>query len=147
MSVSPVQQATAVAAVFTTKIEPGQTWYLLAHKWWDGWKKYTQFAPDRKDKADFANLPPPTVPEPGPIDNSALLEGDAQLKKDISEGSDFDIVNEEVRKLLKSWYPGASEIARKVIEVGRKKESRLDLYPFMIRVVWLDSKGDRKSVV
>lgn len=81
---------------------------------------------------------------PDAIDNSALLDPAfpadlAILRKDIMEGDDYALVEEQAALLLESWYPGPGPVlARKVITAGIRKRTRVDLHPLRFRLLACD---------
>lgn len=110
-------------------IKLGQTWYVLATKWWKAWKDYTSFdwySSTEKDKTP-----------PGPINNDAILEqgGEGKIKKTCMENYDFIIVSEEMWQTLHNWYGGGPELARSVIQSGWSSSNlQVEIRPLTLKV-------------
>jgi ubiquitin carboxyl-terminal hydrolase 4/11/15 len=82
---------------------PGERAFLVSAQWLSAWKR----------SVGFPHSPPvrSTVP---PIENDALLSGDA-LAPTAREGLDFEILAAPVWAQLLAWYGGGPELARAVL--------------------------------
>jgi hypothetical protein len=86
---------------------------------------------------------PPAGPQPGPIDNQPLLDAAwpaevGVLRKDISEGDDYQLVEERTAQLLSSWYGGGPSLPRSVVTIGVRKKTKVDLHPLRFRLLKCD---------
>ena len=95
------QVATVRGLLKTSRLSPDAPAYIMCARWFALWK----------DSVGFAG--PPTGTRVPPIDNGAIMEG-GDLKRGLSEGSDYDIVTSEVWGALHGWYGGGPEITRRV---------------------------------
>jgi hypothetical protein len=85
------------------QMQLGQTWYLVAVKWFKRWKEYTNYDGDTRHSVQG---------KPGPIDNTAILdefntEGatttEPRIKRNSMEGYDYELLPENVWLTLYSW--------------------------------------------
>lgn len=85
----------------TSKLSPDIPTFVISGKWFSSWK----------DSVGFSGSPTGTrVP---PINNSEILNGN-ELKRGMTEGSDYEIITAEVWHTLQSLYGGGPEIERPV---------------------------------
>ncbi|KAL0955336.1 hypothetical protein HGRIS_004219 [Hohenbuehelia grisea] len=103
----------AVAAYLTrTKMETGQTWFLVDRTWWSSWKASSDAS--------------------GPIDNSALLDEYGNLRTGVVEGVDLEFVPQPVWEALVTRYgEPKNPLPRNVILRGdpRFASPSLELHP------------------
>lgn len=122
-------------------LRDGATWHVLPSEWWREWCSYTGFSADAG-----CVTASPAGPRPGPIDNSKLIDSAYAsvgiLRKVIQEGEDYVLVESRSATLLEGWYGliGPS-LARRVITVGLRKKTRVDLFPVFVRLIECDSHG------
>jgi len=108
-----------------------ETWCLIDAKWYSKWKKCVCY-----ESVEGNDL---NIDEPGPIDNSHLLiDNSNHLRKDMIQEQDYNFVHEKVWKNLCDWYTGGPRIARKVLEVGRMKQAKIDLFPIILKWGYAD---------
>lgn len=110
----------------TNNMQCGETWYLLESDWYHRFQQ-------------FIGLEDPDgmVCHPGPIDNSALLDNQGDLKKGLLEHDDYVLITENVWKKLHSWYgivKGQTPIVRKVIPIGMFSQT------FVVEIYLLELK-------
>lgn len=89
----PIQKQT-IEEICNNTLERGKAYYLVCSKWWSQWKRYVGFQEENQDSN-----------HPGVILNEHLFSNTEtlELRKGISEGSEFEFLQEEVWNLLKSW--------------------------------------------
>lgn len=89
----PIQKQT-IEEIYNNTLERGKPYYLLCSKWWSQWKRYVGFQDEKQSPEN-----------PGVITNDHLFSNTEilSLRKGISEGSDFEFIQEEVWNFLKSW--------------------------------------------
>jgi hypothetical protein len=81
------------------KMEVGQVFYVISAKWYRQWKDYVEH--NEKDET------PSERPEC--IDNSDIIErakcddGEVQVKINLQERYDYELLSEQQWKLLHSW--------------------------------------------
>ncbi|ELU01020.1 hypothetical protein CAPTEDRAFT_191893, partial [Capitella teleta] len=103
--------------------------FLVDAKWFKQWKKYVGY-----DNWDVS-LAGEESANPGPIDNSPLMEANGTtdtLKDHLMDELDFVLVPEEAWQKLTSWYgtvAGQEPFPRKVIEQGMfTKHCKVEVY-------------------
>jgi len=98
----------------------------------------------RTDELFFGERPGyQTLPaRPPEIDNSDL-EGEhkGELKMNLVEHLDFELIPEEMWLRLVEWYGGGPALPRKVICMGRDHHMQVELYPALVLVVVAGSDG------
>mmetsp|Transcript_48065 Transcript_48065/g.112321 ORF Transcript_48065/g.112321 Transcript_48065/m.112321 type:complete len:2082 (-) Transcript_48065:260-6505(-) len=79
---------------------------------------------------------------PPEIDNSDL-EGEhkGELKMNLVEHLDFELIPEEMWHRLVEWYGGGPAIPRKVICMGEDRQAQVELYPTLVLVVVAGESG------
>jgi len=106
----------------------GNTYYVISFEWFQIWKEYVGNFKDVKYSASGR--------KPCRIDNSNLIkEGNGtfqELKENLIEGYDYEIVPRSAWVKFKSWYDGGPEIPKKVI--GIWSTLMVDLYPINVIV-------------
>lgn len=121
---SQQEQASIINECLQTRVEKGQTWYLIDQSWIKSFRRYVGL-----DEAERYALPK----FPGPVDNAALLdEFGNDIRIGLVEGLDFVLVPEFAWKLLSSWYgivKGQQPICRQTIEFGTfVKHCKVEVY-------------------
>jgi len=112
-----------------------ETWCLIDAKWYSKWKKWVCY---EAKTMDFEHKDP-ICDQPGPIDNSHLLiDNTRQLRKDLITEEDYTFIHEKVWYTLCDWYTGGPCIARQVVERGRMKDLRIDLFPLFLKWGYAD---------
>ncbi|CAK9114429.1 unnamed protein product [Durusdinium trenchii] len=93
---------------------------------------------DRWDRALGSSLPA----RPPEIDNSDL-EGEhkGELKMNLVEHLDFELIPEEMWLRLVEWYGGGPALPRTVICMGRDRQMQVELYPALVLVVVAGDDG------
>ncbi len=76
---------------------------------------------------------------PGPIDNSALMSGtdtNVDMRRDLVEYEDYDLLPEDVYSLLESWYDGGPRLPRSVIACGTGSNVNIsvELWPLRVHI-------------
>ncbi len=99
----------------------GQTWFLVATRWYNQWEEYVQLNSLRRGEPG---------PHPGPIDNSPILAVDGSLMPYARERTDFVIRSEAIWNKLLSLYGGGPAIPRKVVSNGWSKS--VETHPFKL---------------
>lgn len=85
------------------------------------------------------------------IDNSDLLKGSSEsneLRPQLTEGKDYEIVTEKAWTQLAQWYGGGPAIPRDVVfeGLGPTKKPRVMLYPLQLEVVCAGKSGNKQKV-
>lgn len=82
------------------------------------------------------------VTRPPEIDNSDL-EGEhkGELKMNLVEHLDYELIPEEMWLKLVEWYGGGPAILRKVICMGQDQQAQVELYPPLVLVVVAGESG------
>ncbi len=122
-----VSQKGLISYLVSKELLEGDTWHLIDSGWFNTWAKYVGFE-SRTSGYDFgfehrnAGYNGDPSSDPGPIDNSSLLdESTGRLKENTHFGSDFTSVPEEAWVKFVEWYgcKDSSAIPRKVITEGQ----------------------------
>jgi len=128
-------------------LQAGRHYFIINRRWRLEWLQWIGHPGVQSPKMGPA--PDPMLPEdvqgltmkrqrswtkerPGPIDNHALLD-DGRLKKNINEHADYEILSEEVWKLLHSWHQGGPPIKRRAI-TQPSGEVVVELYGLTLKV-------------
>ncbi|XP_053485041.1 ubiquitin carboxyl-terminal hydrolase 15-like [Ictalurus furcatus] len=108
-------QKEEIKTLLKTKLQKGDTWYLVDSGWFTKWKKYVGF-----EIWDWICKGHETF-YPGPVDNSGLLTDSLCMKENLIEELHYILLPKEAWGKLISWY-GLTEhqkpIAQKVVEQG-----------------------------
>ena len=99
----------------------GQTWYLVATRWYNQWEEYVQMAGARQGGG----------PHPGPIDNSHIIELDGSLSSYMRERMDYVLRSEAIWKRLEELYGGGPPIPRGVL-CGMWSKS-VEIHPYKLK--------------
>ncbi|KAJ1024788.1 hypothetical protein NDA16_002828 [Ustilago loliicola] len=117
-------------------LHAGDTWCLVSRSWYRRWDAACAQRRD-SDPSEKTDIPI------GPIDNSDLLDQDstpafAQLRSQINEHVDYEMLPEEGWNLLVGWYGRTGPVfARKVIEGLSEGQESVEFYPPTIRLLKL----------
>uniref|UniRef100_A0A0K8SJI5 Ubiquitin carboxyl-terminal hydrolase n=1 Tax=Lygus hesperus TaxID=30085 RepID=A0A0K8SJI5_LYGHE len=90
----------------------GETWYLVDATWMKSLKLYLGISERPCRNTHF---------HPGPIDNRNLLNSDNTLKNNLSDGTDYELVPQELWDKLVEWYGmegNQTPIARRVTQLA-----------------------------
>ncbi|XP_067683903.1 ubiquitin carboxyl-terminal hydrolase 15-like isoform X3 [Haliotis asinina] len=119
-------QKSEISNLLKLSLKKGETWYLVDIKWFKQWKKFVGY-----DSWDSCSVGDEST-NPGPIDNSALLKDNGQLKEHLVDDLDYTLFPAEAWNKLLSWYgmiEGQNPILRKVIEQGMfVKHCKVEVY-------------------
>jgi len=108
------------------KLVKGDIYYLVSSSWWASFKRWSRGE----------------GPDPGPIDNSKLMDGNF-LRSYISEQLDYILVPEAQWKKLVRWHPlvpGQKEIRRQVIEEEFSHYLKVEVSLHRLEVSFAESK-------
>ncbi len=90
---------------------------------------------------------------PGPIDNSALMSGtdtNVDMKRNLVEYEDYELLPEGVYSLLESWYDGGPRLPRSVIArgTGSNVNISVELWPLRVHIYICKPSGapQRRSI-
>ncbi|CAE8699254.1 unnamed protein product, partial [Polarella glacialis] len=125
-----------VGATFSPSMPglPGETWYLIAERWWKKWCDSTGGSDGGQSKTR----------EQGPpsIDNSVLVDhAHGFLRVGLSQGVDYEVITESAWHALLAWYGGPGPpLPRKVIDIDGRSE--LEMYPLRLHVSRTDEAGN-----
>ncbi|XP_039138079.1 ubiquitin carboxyl-terminal hydrolase 9-like [Dioscorea cayenensis subsp. rotundata] len=124
-------------------LKEGDVFYLISSRWWRSWREYVRL--DEYDGlSSSSEQPEGYIPHrPGEIDNMVLIlnvmnrdGGISDIQRNLLEGTDYDLVPEEVWKKLLEWYNGGPEIPRKLISDGLNgKNFVVEVYPLCLCLV------------
>jgi len=121
-------------------MEVGQTWYVIAAKWWNLWREYVRFEEGDSEGTNFSR--------PISIDNTPLLEKNSEnleLRINIQEGSDFSVIPAPVWSCLQRWYGGSPPLPREVVAFGNRRQKRVDLFPLFADVNVIRARRDLEN--
>ncbi|KAK9497948.1 hypothetical protein O3M35_003843 [Rhynocoris fuscipes] len=118
---TPDEQKEKIQMLLTKSLVVGETWYLISFKWMSSFKQFI----------GIEKLGNTRVSHPGPIDNSAILDENNQLRKALVDKMDYEVVPADCWELLMQWYglcPGQEPIARKVIKLPSTSYLNIEVY-------------------
>ena len=148
----PAHKAHYVAQRRLQQMQPGDTWYIVARTWYRRWEAACLGVADKAGPIDEKDL--------GPVDNTPLLDRDANLVSNLTEGIDVEFVPWDVWKAFTTWSvvplvrlaadptlsrygPATHPLPRSVIARGRLGEPSLELRPPRLKALSLvDSQSD-----
>ncbi|XP_065605504.1 ubiquitin carboxyl-terminal hydrolase 4 [Cyrtonyx montezumae] len=131
---SPAVQRAELRPLMAAPMRLGESWYLLASRWFSLWKRYVGY-----DRWDVSGVGDPNL-FPGPMDNACLLgDGEApSLKEHLIAQLDYVLVPSSAWQKLVSWYgciEGQQPIVRKVMEFGLyAKHYEVEVYPLELKL-------------
>jgi len=83
----------------------GDQYYLVSGKWFGIWKDYVNYSGRAQDmEGSLSSSMELGSARPDEIDNSSLLDAKQELKQDLVEGDDYELLPEAAWTLLHSWY-------------------------------------------
>lgn len=129
-----------------SNLKDGDLFFVISARWWRDWQDYVGLDDTNRDFASLRRLNDslPHVPcRPGKIDNTDLVcyktsgEGnDLDLRRNLQEGEDYDLVPQEVWKKLHEWYKGGPELPRRLISEGViAKSFSVEVYPLCLQLI------------
>ncbi|KAJ1598983.1 hypothetical protein NDA14_006720 [Ustilago hordei] len=130
------QQLDTIRPMKNLPLHAGDIWYLVSRSWYRRWDAACAERRD-SDPVEKAEIPP------GPIDNSDLLDEDstpafAQLRPQINEHIDYEMLPEEGWNLLVGWYGSKGPVfARQVIHGFSPGQESVEFYPPTLRLLKL----------
>ena len=86
----------------TRKLQVGQVWYVIDKSWYQKWCDYIGVSSSLDDK--FVS-----TTSPGKINNKNLLDSLGMLKNETMEGTDYNLVPQDLFELLEQEYGLMSE--------------------------------------
>lgn len=95
-NLSLVQKFHYVSQRRLRQMQVGETWYIVARSWYRRWEIACQGIADKSGPIDENDL--------GPVDNTPLVDRDANLISNLTEGIDVEFVPEDVWKAFTTWY-------------------------------------------
>ncbi|XP_067683901.1 ubiquitin carboxyl-terminal hydrolase 15-like isoform X1 [Haliotis asinina] len=137
-------QKSEISNLLKLSLKKGETWYLVDIKWFKQWKKFVGY-----DSWDSCSVGDEST-NPGPIDNSALLKDNGQLKEHLVDDLDYTLFPAEAWNKLLSWYgmiEGQDPISRCVIEDGMYlKQLKVEVYLYNIVLSLYGQQSKEKSL-
>ncbi|XP_046407144.1 ubiquitin carboxyl-terminal hydrolase 15-like [Ischnura elegans] len=130
-----------ITPLLSKKMSKGQTWYLVSQEWWRKFQHYIGMVND-EDGVRSCVLP-------GNIDNSSLLNENGDLKPNLMDKYDYELVPSEAWDLLVEWFgkvPGQDPLKRKVVELGETKMPLVEVYPVQVKVCKTFESDNFKSL-
>ncbi|XP_071439299.1 ubiquitin carboxyl-terminal hydrolase 15-like [Hetaerina americana] len=118
-----------ITPLLSKKMSKGQTWYLISLEWWCKFQNYFGFV------RDGDGVQPCVLP--GHIDNSSLLNDNGDLKENLVDKLDYELVPSEAWDLLVEWFgkvPGQDPLKRQVVELGESKQPMVEVYLLLVKV-------------
>jgi ubiquitin carboxyl-terminal hydrolase 4/11/15 len=91
----PAQKLHHVAQHRLKQMQAGDTWYIVSRTWYRRWQAACQGIADKAGPLDEKDL--------GPVDNTPLLDRDANLVSNLTEGVDVEFVPWDVWKAFTTW--------------------------------------------
>ncbi|WAR15279.1 UBP15-like protein [Mya arenaria] len=120
------EQKSFISTQLQRPLIKGETWNVLDVKWFKQWKSYVGY--DSRDNYNVGD----ECANPGPIDNSSLLEENTKtIKKHLIDDLDYTLVPSEAWTALVSWYSITDHqepLPRKVIVEGYLKSEMLLMF-------------------
>jgi len=110
----------------TKKMKKGDTYYVIESVWFKKWKDYVNY--NEYLSADGSS-------RPGPIENGNLLDGTDQLKKNVHERWEYEVICEDSWRLLFKWYGGGPAIPRTVIASRSEYNLVVEVRPLTLKMV------------
>jgi ubiquitin C-terminal hydrolase len=132
----PEEQAAIIAENYHISMSTGHKWAVVHAKWARNWAAYVGFD-FLSGKVQPRDL---NASRPDMIDNTTLSnpENNFELRHDLLEHRDYVLVHHDVWAYLKLWYGGGPEYIRSVTTIGLHRQTKLDLYPQFLRLIWCD---------
>jgi ubiquitin carboxyl-terminal hydrolase 4/11 len=95
---SPNEQLEYIVNLKESPLEEGQTWYLVANRWYTQWEHYCKRVASQSPSTRDLGL----KLAPGKIDNRSILDGN-HLKPNLSPNTDFHLIPEKAWRALVQW--------------------------------------------
>ncbi|KAF8552392.1 UCH-domain-containing protein [Imleria badia] len=135
-NLTPTEKLSYVTQRRLRQMQVGDTWYIVSRRWYRRWEIACQGIPDKSGPIDEKDL--------GPVDNTPLVDHDANLVSNLTEGVDVEFVPWDVWKAFTTWYgPATHPLPRSVIARGHLGEPSLELRPPRLKALSLvDSQSD-----
>jgi ubiquitin C-terminal hydrolase len=131
---TPQHERTVVTDLMRTSrdMRTGQKVYLVFTGWWEAWKSYVMYDDHHRgipSDAPFRSGSVVLNDRPINIDNTDLLLKNSltELKPNLRQTIDYEVLSEPVWTALFKWYGGGPVIARAIIEEDGVKT--IELYP------------------
>ncbi|XP_076903003.1 ubiquitin carboxyl-terminal hydrolase 9-like [Bidens hawaiensis] len=158
---TPRQEARVVKDL-TDKAEStfkeGDLFFVVSARWFKKWQKYVgeetgeyELQEVPLDKNAFT-LTKAAGERPGPIDNTDIIinedgrdGGDLQLRRTLTERSDYVLVPQVVWEKLHGWYKGGPTLPRQMISAGIQKTLSVEVYPLALKLI--DSRDKSEIVI
>lgn len=93
---SPAAKLAQVEQLRKGQMQIGETWYIVAKRWYKRWHKACSGEEDKEGKVEEKDL--------GAVDNKPLVDIRGELTASCVEGVDVEFVPEQVWRLFVSWY-------------------------------------------
>ena len=124
----PEEQRKLVKESFSqNKLAIGESWYLVAYKWWEFWTDHVNYR--QIEGARFG-------PQPLEIENHDLLDetDHTRVRFGVQSDLDYTLVPAKVWNFFMDWYGGGPAIERQVIQIGTYNPTlQVDVFPISIR--------------
>jgi len=115
-----------------SKLKEDEVWCVIDAKWFTAWKQWTSYE-EKRDETRTSY----STSRPEAIDNSHLLKSaeELDLRQDIVQERDFNIIHKKVWDVLSDWYTGYPSIKRKVVQEGTSYNvtHKVNLYPVFLK--------------
>ncbi|KAJ6832182.1 ubiquitin carboxyl-terminal hydrolase 9-like [Iris pallida] len=129
-----------------SNLKDGDLFFLVSARWWRDWQDYVGLDDTNRDFTSLrhSNDGLPHVPcRPGKIDNTSLVSyktsgdgNDLDLRRNLQEGEDYNLIPQEVWKKLHEWYKGGPELPRRLISEGViAKSFSVEVYPLCLQLI------------
>ncbi|KAH0836640.1 hypothetical protein J3R83DRAFT_8358 [Lanmaoa asiatica] len=114
------------------QMQVGDTWFIVSRRWYRQWEIACQGITDKSGPLEEKDV--------GAVDNTPLVDRDANLVSNLTEGVDVEFVPWDVWKAFTTWYgPATYPLPRSVIARGHLGEPSLELRPPRLKVLSLVS--------
>ncbi|KAF8582776.1 cysteine proteinase [Ramaria rubella] len=118
---SPAEKLDAFARHSQAPLEHGHLWYMVAARWLKDWQMACHGKGDKEGIREEARL--------GPVNNSQLVDNEGNLKPDLTDGIDYELVPKPMWDLFVQWYgPAKQTLERKVNSRSGSQELFVECY-------------------
>ena len=137
------QQKQEIHTLLCRPLQDRDFWYLINITWYKQWKRYVGY-----DNWDMSNAGEEVI-NPGPIDNTSLLD-QGKLRRHLVDEIDYKLVPEEAWRKLLSWYgivSGRDSMGRQVVKYRKfLNQCKVEVYPLELKICLYPNESDFKIV-
>ena len=132
---SPVTERNTLRGILSEPfvMEEDSAWALISRRWMYAWRQYVNFGERTDDFARLQSMRSKSIiigARPVEIDNSVLsdIDNPVQLRRNLRQNDDFELLPLEAWKELVKWYGGGPEYIREV------NDGELNMYPPVLNI-------------